>query len=365
MRVLQILSSLNRISGVANVVMNYYRMLKDKVTFDFLLYGEVEDSFAEEAESYGSKLYYLPKFGIASYGKYKKNIKKLLDEHGAEYDVVHIHELMSQRIIIPKAHEHGLKVVIHSHGPYPDRKMVGFFKAVRNKFLLKGFDTDADFFLACSEHAGKAFKKQKNVKVLKNGVDIKRYIRANGMRNELDITHNCFVVGCVGRITEQKNPLAIIDIFSEIKKIQNNSILIIAGEGEEKYISAMKNRINGYKLNDCVKFLGNCKKVPELMQSLDVFLMPSLWEGLPVVLVEAQAAGLPCYCSENIPQEANLTDNVKFLSLETDFSEWAKEIVTGKKITEAEVFEGFVKTGYELGNNAEALLEIYSGVVKR
>lgn len=74
----------------------------------------------------------------------------------------------------------------------------------------------------------------------------------------------------------------------------------------------MKNRINGYKLNDCVKFLGNCKKVPELMQSLDVFLMPSLWEGLPVVLVEAQAAGLPCYCSENIPQEANLTDNVKF-----------------------------------------------------
>ena len=65
---------------------------------------------------------------------------------------------------------------------------------------------------------------------------------------------------------------------------------------EEKYISAMKNRINGYKLNDCVKFLGNCKKVPELMQSLDVFLMPSLWEGLPVVLVEAQAAGLPCYC---------------------------------------------------------------------
>ena len=161
MRVLQILSSLNRISGVANVVMNYYRMLKDKVTFDFLLYGEVEDSFAEEAESYGSKLYYLPKFGIASYGKYKKNIKKLLDEHGAEYDVVHIHELMSQRIIIPIAHEHGLKDVIHSHGPYPDRKMVGFLKLSEISFYLKALIRTRIFFWLAVSMRGKHLKSRK------------------------------------------------------------------------------------------------------------------------------------------------------------------------------------------------------------
>lgn len=364
MRILQVLSSLNRISGVANVVMNYYRMLKDKVTFDFLLYEEVEDSLASEAESYGSKIYYLPKFGLKTYKKYKKSIKSFFDAHSKEYDLVHIHELMSQRIILPVAHSHGLKVVMHSHGPYPDRKMVGSIKAVRNRFLLHNFDKNADYYLACSEHAGHAFKRRKNVTVLKNGVDVKRYICGANMRNELDVAEDTFVLGCVGRITEQKNPSAIINIFAEVHKQKNNSVLVMAGGGDNNSVSVVKALIKEHGLENNVKMIGNCKNVPELMRSFDAFFMPSLWEGLPVVLVEAQATGLPCFCSDNIPQEGNLTGNTKFIALENDYSVWAEEILSGKKISEEQVKEGFIKSGYDLGCNAETLLSIYCGVIK-
>ena len=171
MKVLQVLSSLNTLSGIANVVINYYRLIKDEVTFDFLLYSEVLDSMSDEAKHYGANIYYIPKFGITSYGNYKKQIAEFFALHATEYDLVHIHELMSQRIIIPTAHKYGLKVVIHSHGEYPGRKLVGTVKAIRNKFLLKGFDVNADRYLACGELAATAFRRQKNVTVLKNGVE--------------------------------------------------------------------------------------------------------------------------------------------------------------------------------------------------
>lgn len=363
MKVLQVLSSLNRLSGVANVVMNYYRMLNEKVTFDFLLYGDVEDSFVQEAENYGSKIYYISKFNIKTYGKYKKEIDRFFDEHCKEYDIVHVHELMSQRVIIKNAHKHGLKVIIHSHGPYPDRKMVGILKAIRNRFLLSGFDKNADFYLACSEHAGTAFKHQKNVTILKNGVDVKRYINGSTMRSELGISDKTFAVGCVGRITEQKNPAGIIDIFARVYKQNNDSVLIMAGSGDGDSLGIVKSRIREYGLDGNVKLIGNCKTVPQLMRSLDAFFMPSLWEGLPVVLVEAQAAGLPCFCSENIPKEGNLTGNTQFISLDTDYSVWADNILSGRKISEEQVKQGFVKTGYDLGENAETLLTIYRKVI--
>ena len=361
MRVLQVLSSLNRLSGVANVVMNYYRLVEEKVKFDFLLYGEVEESFAEEVERYGSRIYYIPKFGIASYRRYQKEIKKFFREHGNQYEIVHIHEIMSQRVILPIAKKCGLKVVMHSHGPFPDSKMVGFAKAMRNRFLLKGFDRNADYYLACSAHAAKAFKRQKQVTVLNNGVDIDRYIDVPDLRNELGISKDAFVVGCVGRITRQKNPTAIIEIFSEVKKIDGGSLLVVAGSGDDG-MAEMAAAVKQHNLDNSVKFIGNCKTIPALMKSLDAMLMPSLWEGLPVVLVEAQAAGLPCYCSDNIPQEANLTGNVKFLSLETGFDIWAKEIRSGHRISRQEIYDGFLKTGYELKHNAEVLLDIYREV---
>ncbi|MCX4313391.1 MAG: glycosyltransferase [Clostridia bacterium] len=363
MRVLQVLSSLNRISGVANVVMNYYRMIHDKIEFDFLLYAPVQDSFAEEAESMGARLYYIPKFTALSFGKYKKKVKEFFKAHGGEYDIVHIHELMSQRIIMPIAHRCGIKVVMHSHGPYPDRKMVGLVKSVRNRFLLSGFDKNADYYLACSKHAATAFKARKDVKVLKNGVDVKRYMHGDNMRGELGIDDNTFVVGSVGRITAQKNPLAIIDIFAAVHSLNNNSMLVLAGDGDDESISLIKRRIAENNIQDNVMMLGNCKTVPKLMRGFDAFLMPSLWEGLPVVLVEAQAVGLPCFCSENIPQEADLIGNMVYIDLSDDYKVWAENILNGHRASESQVLDGFIKTGYDLNSNSAELLNIYDEVV--
>lgn len=364
MKVLQVLSSLNRISGVANVVMNYYRMLYNKVQFDFLLYSPTEDSLASEAESYGAKIYYISKFGLCTYRKYKRAVANFFDEHKEEYDVVHIHELMSQRIIVPIAHDNNIKVIMHSHGPYPGRKMVGILKAVRNSFLLKNFDKHADYYLACSEHAATAFKAQNNVKILRNGVDVKRYMYGENMRKELGI-YDAFVVGSVGRITEQKNPTAIVDIFAAVHNVEKNSVLIIAGDGDIKIKHDVEERIKAYGLCDNVKMIGNCKTIPQLMRSFDAFLIPSLWEGLPVVLVEAQAAGLPCYCSENIPHEADLTGSVTYLKLSDDVKIWAEAILNGNKLDEKTVKSGFIKKGYDLNFNSTELFDIYQEVINR
>lgn len=366
MKILQILSSLNRISGVANVVMNYYRLLKDKVVFDFILYGEVEDSLTKEAESYGSTIYYIPKFSMTTYGKYKKQIDEFFAKHAAEYDLVHIHELMSQRVIIPIAHKYGLKVVIHSHGEYPGRKLVGTVKAIRNRFLFKGFDVNADYYLACGELAAAAFKRQKNVTVLKNGVDIRRFYNAGNLRDEYGISKKTFVVGSAGRIVYQKNPFDIIKIYAAVHRKYPDSVLLMAGEADDPgYMRQVKEVIHKENVEDSVKLIGNCSRMPELMNSFDVFLIPSLFEGLPVTAVEAQAAGLPCFCSENISQETNISGNVKFLPLSLSHDEWADAILASKKISKEEVVSTFTQRGYNLESNAETLLEIYRHVSTR
>lgn len=359
MRVLHVLSSLNRISGVANVVMNYYRLLKDRVKFDFLLFAPVKDSFESEAANCGSRLFYIPKFGIRTYSSYKLAVAELFEKHKGEFDIVHIHELMSQRVIVPIAHKYGIKVVMHSHGPYPDRKIVGLVKSLRNKFLLKDCDVNSDCYLACSDVAATAFRRRNDVKILRNGVDVSRYASAcESMRDELCIDNNAFVVGAIGRITQQKNPMAIIDIFDAVHKRNNNAVLVMAGEGD--MLGDVAGHIDELGLSDSVKLIGNCRRVPELLRSIDAFLLPSLWEGLPVVLVEAQAAGLPCYCSEFVSPQANLTGNVEYLSLDSGCDTWANSILSGHKLTEVEVRTGFVKTGYDLAANADALLDIYS-----
>lgn len=364
MKVLQILSSLNRMSGVANVVMNYYRLLKDELTFDFLLYGEVKDSLSGEAEQYGANIYYIPKFGLTSYGKYKKKIAEFFARHAAEYDLVHIHELMSQRIVIPIAHKYGLKVVIHSHGEYPGRKLVGTVKAARNKFLLKGFDVNADRYLACGELAATAFKRQTNVTVLKNGVDIGKYQSAGrGLRKEYGIPDTTFVVGSAGRIAYQKNAFDIIRIYAAVHRKHPDSVLLMAGEAEDPaYMEQLREVIREEKVEDSVKLIGNCKRMPELMRSFDVFLIPSLFEGLPVTAVEAQAVGLPCFCSENVSAETNITGNVKFLPLSLPHDEWADAILSAKKSSVDDVYAAFNQRGYNLETNAAALLEIYRDV---
>lgn len=363
MRVLQVLSSLNRMSGVANVVMNYYRLLKDKLTFDFLLFSEMPSSFTEEAKSYGSNVWFIPKFGLGTYGKYKKQIDTLFKEHQGEWDAVHIEEILSQRIILPIAHKYGMKVIMHSHGPYPGIKMVGIARGLRNKFLLHGFDTKADFYLACSEHAATAFRKTKNAIVLKNGVDYKRYFFGADMREELGLDSGTLAIGCVGRICKQKNPAAFIKIFAAVKERRQNSVLVIAGDGDEQYVSLLKKITHEYGLDNSVKMIGRCERVPELMRSLDALLMPSLWEGLPVVLVEAQAAGLPCVCSDNVSREADLIGNVTFLSLSDSDSTWADALLNGKKADAEQIRAGFVRNGYDLETNADILLDIYSRVI--
>lgn len=359
MRVLHVASSLNRVSGVANVILNYYRQLKDKVIFDFLLFDKYEDSFCDEVKNYGSKVYFIPKFGILSYGQYKKKIKTFFDMHAKEYDVIHLHELMNQRVIILFAHKYGLKVIVHSHGQYPGIKLVGLKKGLRNKFLLRGFDKHADRYLACSEHAARALKHAKHISILKNGIDVSRYTDSEDLRKEFNINDNTFVIGSAGRITYVKNPLAVVEIFNLYHDMNADSVLLVVGSGD--MLEDMKRKVKQCGIENDVIFAGNRSDMARVLKTFDCFVMPSYnFEGLPVVLVEAQACGLPCFVSDNVPKEANIINNMIFLSInESSYKNWVDRINHSGRKGKEECLAKFRENGYDLSLSADNLLDIY------
>ena len=207
------------------------------------------------------------------------------------------------------------------------------------KQVLKPFSkVFATNYMCCSEYAGRwlfgnsTYDKGK-VYLLNNAIDLNKFKYNKSLRlskrKELNINDNTLVIGHIGRFVEQKNHNFLIDIFNELHKKNNNSILLLVGQGP--LIDEIKNKVRDLKLEDCVIFLGQRDDVSELYQVFDVFLLPSLYEGLPVVGVEAQATGNLCYLSSSMTEETKILDSTKFMSLDNSDNEWADNILKDLK----------------------------------
>ena len=315
--------------GVESVVMNYYRHIdRTKIQFDFICDEDSTNIPYEEIEKLGGRVILIPPY--QKLFKYHNKLKKILKD--GNYKIVHSHINTLTIFSLFAAKCAGVPVrIAHSHSTTNKKeKKKNLLKQALRPFS-KVFATD---YMCCSELAGRWLFGNKeydkgNIYLLNNAIDLDKFKYDEKIRSEkrkkLNISDDTLVIGHVGRFVEQKNHRFLIDIFNEIHKQNSNSILLLAGQGP--LMEEIKSKVESLGLEKFVIFLGQRNDIDELYQAFDVFCLPSLYEGLPVVGVEAQATGLLCIFSDDMTKETKVLDTTEFLSLKQSAEEWANDIV--------------------------------------
>lgn len=358
MRVLQIGLSKNY-GGIESFVMNYFReLVKRDVIFDFVdIYGDGL-AYADEIASLGGNIYTLP-----NYKKHPVKAKKLMTgiiKNGG-YGCVHINMLSAANLLPIKATlKAGSVPIVHSHSTGTQ----GFIRRFMHNGNVKMLRKKAAIKLSCGDKAGKWLYGDEPFEIVPNAISIDEFSfdgrQRNKIRVECGIDENDFVLGFVGALVKVKNPLYLLDILERTKtRLDCGVKLLIVGDGELK--PELLRRAAELGLSDDVITVGRQTPVAPWYSAMDAFLLPSLYEGFVIVGVEAQANGLPCYMSTNVPRETELTDNVRFLDIDGDASNWAESILCG-----VDAFErGKSKlkgTVYDITVSADRLKSIYEKV---
>lgn len=324
-RVLEIIGK-RPVGGVGTVMLNYQTYMNpEKVQMDYLIFGEEADPFDEKVRNLGSKVYIYPALSGRQMKRTKEYLEEFFKRHASEYDIVHLHAPTIAFLTFPICERYGISVrIVHSHATlYAENKI----KAIRNKVLwsmAKGKITDR---IGCSKAAGDFLFGKEEFTVLKNAIAYEDYLYNEVLRNEVrkrEEAKDKLVVGNVGRLSRQKNQTFLIEIFAEIKERYPDSVLWLVGDGELR--DGVEAKIEELKLWDSIVLFGMVKNPSELYQAMDVMVMPSLFEGLPMTGVEAQASGLPCVFSDTITREVDIV-GCPYLSLDAPAEEWAKTII--------------------------------------
>lgn len=365
-KVLQVLSSTNVNSGIANVVMNYYRNIdREKVQFDFLIFWEAPKNYNEEIKSLGGNVYYFTKPGLKTFFKAKKELKAFFSQHKDEYDIIHCHEILVAKQVFKYARKYSRPVCIsHSHN---SRLADGFIKQVRNRLLVTGLGKKSDYCFACSKEAGQnAFGKfdltKDKYKVIYNSINLPRFkFSEEGreiVRKEFGIEDG-LLLGNIGRLCFQKNQLFAIKVLQEIIKTKQDAKLLIVGEGQDK--EKLQEYVRENSLQENVIFTGIRKDVPELLSAMDCFVFPSVYEGLPVGLVEAQASGVKCFCFESITSEVYLTGSLVVFKNDDSPLVWANKIIESldDNVDRNKGYEQVKAKGFDIKDSAKELEKIY------
>lgn len=327
LRVLQILTGLDR-GGMETMTMNYYRNIdRARVQFDFLLHREKVGDYEAEALALGAQIFRVPRQNPLNPG-YWHALNRFFDKHN--YQIVHVQLDCMSALPLFVAKSHGIPVrIAHSHNSRQDKDIKYPLKLLCKHFIRH----EATDLLACGVDAGRWMFGTDNFTVLKNAISVDDFAyneeRRSRVRMELGIARNAFVVGHVGRFVPSKNHSFILEVFSTLLSSYPNAVLLLVGNGELRLET--ERLTNELGIADSVRFLGVRSDVPDIMQAMDVFFMPSLYEGLPLVLVEAQAAGLPCVISDSIPVDCDIDSRLIFrFSLDESRNEWAKAILSQK-----------------------------------
>lgn len=355
---------MNPLSGITQVILNYYRVIdKSKIQFDFLSFEErVHPKIVEEIEKLGGNIYFLPTFSLIQYRNFIKHLDSFFYMHGKDYNAVHSHCFQLSSIVFKYAKKNGInRCIAHSHS---SKLSANYIKNIRNIIVSKSITSYATDYFACSEQAGaclfgKCVVDKKKLFLMKNAIDCTKFEYDENtrqiIRRELLIDDK-FVIGHVGRFSKEKNHMFLLKIFIEIRKIKDNAILLLIGEGD--MIEKVKNFVCKNNLSNSVFFLGRRTDVNVFMQGMDRFVLPSLFEGLGMVLIEAQVAGLPCFASDVIPLESKISDNIEFISLKRSPFFWAQRIAsdnTGR----ASRIDIAKEKGYEINNATQLLMQYY------
>lgn len=327
--VLIVADYINSNSGVSSVIMNYYsHMDHSKIQMDFLLYENPEEQFLNALKKQGSNIYFSGHPVELGIGNYQKKIEGFFKEHKNEYSIVHVHIPNAAFVVLKYAKKYGVGTrIIHSHN---SRGADGLIKKIRNYLLNKLGISYANQYFACSKSAGEfLFGKNKldDVTVIHNAIDLQKFAFnpecRDRIRKELGIGSE-LVLGHVGRFSEQKNHRFLIEIAKQLEKRNIDYKILLLGGGELQ--EEIENSVKELHLEKKVIFAGIVNNVKEYMDAMDLFLLPSFYEGLPCVCVESQANGLPNLLSEKITKEVALNDAVYFLDI-NDPGKWADKVL--------------------------------------
>lgn len=349
------------------MVMNYYRAIdRSKVQFDFVVHREEEGDYEEEIRSLGGKIYRMMPLRPHTFGKYERQISAFFDEH-PEYRIIHGQCSESGYFFYKEAARRGIPVIIahahNSHVKFDLRWIVRtWMKHKMRPYLTHCF--------ACGEEAAEwLFGKEMAQKaiILRNAIDTSQYLFDEQLREkkreELGLAPKALTICHIGRFDKVKNHSFILEVFEELLKKRPNAHLLLIGDGDLREPTEKKASQQG--LLDRVHFLGVRRDVSELLLASDAMVFPSLFEGLPVTLVEAQCTGLPCVISKNIPEEAVLTDLVDQVSLNDSADKWADKLMTAatRPYDRRAYAKKVAAAGFDIKNNSRWLEEFYLNVL--
>lgn len=368
LRILHVIGAMGS-GGAEAMLMNLYRAVdRTCIQFDFVVHTEQKAFYDDEIESLGGHIYRTQRFNGANLLIYRRFWNAFFEEH-PEYSIVHGHINSSAAIYLSIAKKHGCVAVVHSHATRNQEKSLRAYAFFAFAYPIRYI---ADYFFACSRQAGlDRFGEQvvssQKFEVLNNGIKASDYvfdatIRAK-VRKRYGLADDTLIVGHVGRFTFAKNHDFLIDIFQEIHQMQPNSKLWLVGTGELE--NEIREKVNRLSLSDVVVFVGQTKDVCEYLQAMDVFVFPSVFEGLGIALVEAQAAGLPCIVSENIQSEANIGCGlVKTLNISEGSHKWAKEALQSKSVDRVDTSPNVLQAGLDIEKTAHYLQMFYEKVAQ-
>lgn len=330
-RIVHNIASLH-LGGSQAFVMNMYRNIdRSKVQFDFVVTPETKEGFYDEITNLGGKIFTCPRYKGTNHIQYNKWWDDFFNKH-PEYKVIHGHVRSTASIYLKIAKRHGLVTIAHSHSTSNANGISAIVKRIMQLPIRK----QADYLFACSDKAGKWLYGEKaitqqNYYMIPNGVDLKRFKfdvnKRNQMRMTLGIKEDIMILGHIGRLSTPKNHKFLLNVFNQYHKINSNSKLLLVGDGE--LFDSIKQHINKLDINDAVIMTGSKQNTEDYYQIMDIFLFPSLWEGLPVSVVEAQANGLQCIISDVITHDVDLTALIQYLPLDEKL--WLGAIIEAHK----------------------------------
>lgn len=367
MRVLNLFTIMNR-GGAETMVMNYYRhMDRSKIQFDFMVHREERGAFDDEIEELGGKIYRMPAIRPWTASNYRKIIREFYREH-PEYNIIHSHMSELGYYDFLEAENAGVPIrICHAHNrPHG----VDLKSPVRWYYKTRMMPHITHMFM-CGEESGEWLFGKKNKEKfvqLNNAIDAKRFCfdedKRKNIRETLGISGK-LVFGHVGRFNRQKNHKFLIDIFAEIYKQNHNACLLLIGDDSGNDGIKIHEKVHQLCLDDVVYFMGVRTDIDNLLQAMDVFVFPSLFEGLSVASIEAQAAGLPCLLSNKIPIECKKTDFVQTMSLEASPKYWADKALQMSRVPRKNTYTEICRAGYDIFKNARWLQQFYLETIKK
>lgn len=348
------------LNGISSVIMNYYlAMNKENLEFCFIVNREIDNKFKELIENNNSRIYILNRNKKTA--SYFKSLYRIIQKE--KFDFVHVHGNSSTMILETlAAKKAGIKrIAVHSHSTKCTHEFI-------HKSLSPFFSKTYNYAFACGKEAGKWLFGNKEFTILKNGIDLQKFSFNEKIRNAIRKEYgldNCFVIGNVAVFNSSKNHLFLLEFFSVFSREIKNARLMLIGDG--KLRKQIEDKIISLNIKEKVLLLGKKDNVFEYLNAMDVFVLPSLYEGFPVTLVEAQANGLPSIVTNNIDSNVRLSEEIEFCDI-SSVNKWVSLLKNyqflhskNRNDLSEKNKKQITKSGFNISDSAEVLRKIYEG----